>query len=329
MSNDHLPGVSSRPASRIRATTSSPLLDVQIYRPSPWVALGLLVLPVVIALAGAAVSLNVEGAVPKWLPFTLLLWVPGLPLVWLGMKSVKTSSGGIAVGRPWDTWAEMPWQLVERAERRGALIQITDSSGVRVTFTPLLLREGGRLKRQLFLRLPAHVFAGSLANDSQGLLLSSVPPAADGSLSGTLHAQPRAALRVGTGGSAVAALAGGALALLTLPPVLGIALALLGATLGAIGLAACFWLFQVILMSEKGVSVISPVTRHTRSMPWEDVELIEHSSREALVRLRGKRRLSCAGPALLSPADRDLMRAFLHRHSETRGVPIVPLTLPF
>ena len=133
-----------------------------------------MVVPVVVALGGAAIFLNATGTIPVWLPFVLLLWLPGLPILWLTLQSVQTSSFGLAAGRPWRVWEEMPWTLVERVEKRGVALRITGSDGRRLTVVPPLL-----------LPLPCHCSFGSettrrhvlsRALRSYKLLAEAIPP---------------------------------------------------------------------------------------------------------------------------------------------------------
>lgn len=323
---DPLPNVTSRPLTATRSSVSTPLMDVQIYRPGPYLALAVLVAPVVVALVGAAISLNATGTIPVWLPFVLLLWLPSLPLVWMTLQSVRTSSYGIAAGRPWRVWEDIPWSLVERVEMRGVTLRITGSDGKKLTVMPALLRDGDRLKRQLLLRLPAHVLAGGLAQESQQILSAGIYARPEGGLSGTLHARPEAVWRAALAAGALVALAGAALALLKLPlgpaiPVAAVALVVAGAAARAF-----VWTMQEVMMNEKGISVVWRLTGRSQEMQWAQVELVEHSTREALLRLRGTQRLRCAGPALMSSAQRDLMRAFLHEYCGNRDVPIMRRT---
>jgi hypothetical protein len=298
-------------------------MEIQVYRPGPHLALAILVVPVVVAMGGAAIALNTLGTIPVWLPFVLLLWLPGLPVVWMTLQSVRASSYGIAAGRPWQTWEDIPWSLIERVEQRGMALRITGSDGRRLIVVPALLRDGKRLRRQLLLRLPTHVLAGALAQEAQQLLVTGVFAMPEGGLSGTLHARPhgiwRGALAVGT----LVALAGAAVALIELP--LGPAIPLAVAALVLAGAAgrALAWTMQEVMLNEKGISVVWRLTGRAQAMQWAQVDLVEHSTREALLRLRGTQRLLCAGPALMSRTHRDLMRAFLHEYCENRDVPIM------
>lgn len=318
-----IPNVSSRPLTTGRASSSTPLMDIEVYRPSPFLALGILIAPVVVALAGAVISLNLIGEIPVWLPFVLLAWLPGLPIVWLTMQNVRTSSEEVAAGRPWQTWNSIPWSLVERVEQRGVAIRIIGSNGQRLTVVPVLLRDGGRLKRRLLLRLPLHVLVGVLAREAQRLLAGGMFPMSESGLSGTLRAQPQRIWRIIPAAGVVVALGGGALALLTLPLGPSIPLAIFALVIAGAAIRIGAWTAQEVLMNEKGISVIWQLTRRSREMPWAQVELIERSPREILLRLRGTQRLLCAGPALMPAAQRDLMRAFLHEYCVNRDVPIV------
>jgi len=306
-----------------RSSTSTPLMDIQVYRPGPYLALAILVVPVVVAMGGAAITLNVMGTIPVWLPFVLLLWLPGLPVVWMTLQSVRASSYGIAAGRPWQTWEDIPWSLVERVEQRGMALRITGSDGRRLTVVPALLRDGKRLRRQLLLRLPTHVLAGALAQEAQQLLVTGVFAMPEGGLSGTLHARPQGIWRAALAVGGLVALAGAALALMRLPlgpaiPVTVAALVVAGAAVRALA-----WTMQEVMLNEKGISVVWRLTGRAQAMQWAQVDLVEHSTREALLRLRGTQRLLCAGPGVMSRAHRDLMRAFLHEYCENRDVPIM------
>src|SRR5689334_13162083 len=90
---------------------------------------------------------------------------------------------------------EIPWTLIERVEQFGPLITITGSNARRMTFAPVLLRDGARLKRSLLLRLPSQVLIGKLSRDQQRVLRTGffMP---DAGLSGTLHTHPHRRWRV-------------------------------------------------------------------------------------------------------------------------------------
>ncbi|HEX6817089.1 MAG TPA: hypothetical protein VF120_01845 [Ktedonobacterales bacterium] len=313
----------TRPVSRGFAVPSTPLSDVEMYRPGPYLALTILLIPVVVTVIGAAISLNSGNGVPLWLPFAQLLWFPCLALVWLGLLSVRADSTGIAAGRPFGRWSEVRWDLIERVEKRGPRLRITGSSGAVVVFLPSLLRDGDRLTRRLLLRLPTHVLAEELAYEAQQILTTSIYTMPEGGLSGVLRARPRVRFRLGAGLLTLlfAAAGVGALSLS-----LGLVSVLL-ASICWVGAAACatvsLWLSQIVLINDKGVTVIRGLMRGQRAALWTEIGLVEHSTREAVLRFHGQQRVVCIGPGLLPAVHRDLMRAFLHEYCLNRQVPIV------
>jgi hypothetical protein len=320
---EQAPNSLSKPLAHSRPLTSTPLLEVVVYRPGPYLALAVVLLPVVITLAGALIAFSADGQVPVWLPFVLLLWVPCLPLVWRTLRTVRTDTIGIAAGRPWQRWREVPWTAVERVEQHGWTIRIRAGSGVEISFQPLLLRDGRKLTRQLLLRLPAHVLMGRLGQDAQKLLVTGVYAMPEGGLSGTLHARPRPLWRFISAAVAVLGALLCAGALLALPPLLGVPLGLLAVALTVAALVIFVWLWQALLVNEHGLSVAWTLTRRTRGIGWQEIGLVEHSNGEAVLRIRGDERILCAGPGLFNRAQHDLMRAFLHEYCVSRGVPFV------
>src|SRR5262249_36428856 len=215
MAEDRPPQPSSSPLLRGRGVASSPIAEVEMYRPGPHLALGILLLPVVVALGGAALYLNLDGGtIPFWLPLVFLLWVPLLPLLWLTLQTVRTSAMDITSGRPWRPWVAIPWENIERAERIGLRLRLTGSRGEQMTFIPLLLRDGKRLERQMFLRLPAHVLTGTLSQEAQKLHATGIRSTPRGGYAGTLTTRARARWRwlpAGIGLPALAAAVWGAL----------------------------------------------------------------------------------------------------------------------
>jgi hypothetical protein len=298
-------------------------MDVHVYRPGPFLAVGILALPVLAALVVAAAALQQDAAIPVWLPFLLLLWAPCLLIAWRGMLSMRTGAAGIAAGRPWTRWREIPWTFIERVEQSRGRITIHSSDGIRISFVPLLLRDGARLKRQMLLRLPPHVLSPLLAQEAQTILASGMFTLSGGGLAGTLHARARRRWHVAGGAVVVVLLAAGAASLRALPPIAGIPLAVLCVAFAAAVIRLLVWLFQELLVNEKGFTAVSAITHRARGMTWVEVQLVEHSTAEAVLRLRGSRRITCIGPALLSPSERDLLRAFLYEYCVYRSVPVL------
>ena len=323
MSTDRQPLRSGREseASR-RLTVARALAEVHVYRPGPALAAAIALAPGALALVGAVVSLAVAHAIPVFLPVLLLLWVPALPAAWLAMVSVRTSATGIAAARPWRTWEELPWELIERAERHGIRYALTTSDGRRIMFAPATLREGARLRREILVRLPPQVLDERLRSAARDLLGEPLALGPEGGLSAKVRARPRPVWRRGALGGAIGgglAVMGGALALPATPGLVtvGLGLLVLAASLGGL-----WWLNQEVVLTAKGIQVTYALLGGTRALAWSEIQLVEHTRGERLLRLRGDRRLRCAGPRLLSPADRDAMRAFLHAYCVDMGVPI-------
>jgi hypothetical protein len=320
------PQQNSQPLNRYRAAVSKPLLEVQLYRPSSFLALLIVLLPVAATLIGAVICLSTIGTIPTWLPFLILLWLPFLPLLWFIMQSARTSSMSFAAGRLWRPWIELPWDSIERVEQSGPIIQATASDGRHITFFPFLLRDGNRLRREFLLRLSPHVLAGTLGQEAKKLLVPDIQTTPGGELLGTLRAHPRRLWRSLTfilGGVLVVA---GVLAIVFLQPFPGILIGACSILLGLICGLAFIWLSQEILINEHGISRTSPLRNQTAMLEWGDIELIEHSSHEYVLRLRGPQRFICVGPSLLPSAERDLMRAYIHEYGISRGVPTVRRT---
>ena len=294
-----------------------------MYRPGPYFALTILLIPVAVTVVGAAFALNSGHGVPLWLPFVQLLWFPCLALVWLGLQSVRADSDGIAAGRPFGRWSMVRWDMIERVEKRGPRLRITGSSGAAVAFLPALLRDGDRLTRRLLLRLPTHVLADELAQDAQQILTTSIYTMPEGGLSGVLRARPRGRYRLGAAALTLLLAGSGAGALSLSLGIVGILLAAICWLGAAAGVAVSLWLSQMVLINDHGVTVILGLMRGQRAALWTDIGLVEHSTHEAVLRLHGQQRVVFVGPGLLPAAHRDLMRAFLHEYCLNRHVPIV------
>ncbi len=316
----------SRTSARHRASLSQPLLEVQLYRPSPFVALTIVTFPVVVTVLAAIVFLSSTGVIPHWLPFLILLWIPCLPALWLAMQSARTTSLSFAAGRPWRPWIELPWDSIERVEQSGLTIRAIASDGRHLTFVPFLLRDGARLRREFLLRLPPHVLSGTLGQEAKRLLLLGIQTTPEGRLSGTLRARPRSLWRNLAFILGLTLIAAGIASLWYFGPFPGVLAALGGLLLGAICLVIFGWLLQEIAINENGISRIMPLKRPPITLEWASIELIEHSSREYVLRLRGPVRFICAGPSLLPEAERDLMRAYIHEYCISKGIPTVRRT---
>src|SRR5262249_53579300 len=96
---------------------SSPMVDVNIYRPGSFLALAMLLVPFIVALAGATSYVILGEQIPVWVPLLLLLWIPFIAVLWLLLTSVRTTPVSVAVGRPWQRWQEVSYGDIERIEQ--------------------------------------------------------------------------------------------------------------------------------------------------------------------------------------------------------------------
>jgi hypothetical protein len=302
---------------------SRPLAETRLYRPGPLLAAAVVLAPALLALAGAAISLRIAGTVPVWLPLVLLLWIPSLAAAWIGLISVRTTPMGIAAARPWQEWRELPWGLIDRADRYGPLLRLRASDGAHLSFAPFALQDGMRLHREILMRLPANVLDSGLREAARDLLGDQVVPRSEGGLDGIVRTRPRARWRWVATGLGLLAAAGGCIAALTLPIVVAGPIAALAALAVAAAVAAFRWFSQQLSISSEGITVTPALGGRQRSITWGEIELIEHTPGEGALRLRGERRLRCVGPTALRLAERDAMRAFLHEYCISHGVPVV------
>jgi hypothetical protein len=309
---------------RERQPVSAPFLESTTYRPGSLLAISIVLTPVLLALAGAAIALNTAGTVPIWLPILPLLWMLLLPALWLSLKSVRMSVVSLAVGRPWQHWREIPWDEIEHAERRWLTIRISSLSGETLSFMPGLLRDGGRLERRLLLKMPPHVMTGTLRQKTQQLTVGDIYTMPSGGLTGMLRTRPRRVWRVSVALLTSIGLAGliGASHSLAQLGILGLSVALAGGLLAIVGLLASIWLAQRVVVTEQGIEV-TRLFGASHAMRWHEIGLIERSPHERVLRFRGERRLRCPGPGLLSTADRNTMRALIHEYCLARGVTVV------
>jgi hypothetical protein len=112
------------------------------------------------------------------------------------------------------------------------------------------------------------------------------------------------------------------MAVWSLPLVARLVIAALAIVTLAVSVLAYIWLLRRVTVSDRGIAIAPALTRRSREIAWDEIQLVEHTPGERFLRLRGERRLLCPGPTLLPPAGRDGMRAFLHAYCLSRGVPV-------
>jgi hypothetical protein len=168
-----------------------------------------------------------------------------------------------------------------------------------------------------------------MGREAKKLLVSDIRTTPEGELLGTLHAHPRLLWRNLAFSLGAVFLGAGVLSILFLGLFPGIVLGLCGILLGLVCISGFIWLLQEILINEHGISRRIPLRNQTAVLEWSEIELIEHSSHEYVLRLRGAQRFICAGPSLLPTAERDLMRAYIHEYGISKGIPTVRRTWIF
>lgn len=311
------------PASSPHRTAPSQLpSEAHIYRPGVLLVAALIVSPALLSLIAAGISLAIFHAVLLVVPALLLLLLPAITGSWSVCVSIRTTPLGISSARMLRPWREIPWSLIEHAQRRGPRIVLVSSSGQQIAFVPWLLSDGTRLYRRLLVRLPAHVLDARMRTSARRLLGERIVADAQGGLSGSLTARPRTAWRVAALAAGCAALLLGIASLVLTHPPISLAIGLVSLFITAFTIALYGWFAQRIEVSDDGIQVTFPLRHSPQRMDWSEVALLEHSPAECVLRLRGDRRLSCAGPGMLRPEERDQFRAFLHTYCIGRGVPV-------
>ena len=318
------PLATAAPSSRPRST-SLPLVETVIYRPGPWLALTLLLAPILSALVGAAVYIGLNGAVPLWLPLLLLLWIPLFAAIWFALRSVRYGAENIAAARPWQRWTEIALDDVEAVELRGAYLRLYDTNHRVISFAPALLQDGQRLRRQLLLRLPQRVLDDTLRQEAQRL--SGAEPLREEQLIGSVRMRPRLRWAGLTLLMALGCIGAGVVAWVFLPLAAGIPLAAIAAVAAVLLLALAFWLRQEISVDEKGLQVRPFLVSQRHYVMWSDVELILAERHELTLNLRGLRSLRCAGPMLFRSHQRNQLRAYIRVYCGQRNVQVIQLSL--
>lgn len=326
-----LASAADRPPGPYPAHTSlsNPLADARVYRPGAVLALSILVLPAVLTLGLAALALQLWHALPVWLPVLALLWLPAAPLAWLAMQSVRTTSIGIAVGRPWRTWLELRWEDIRHIDQRALFLRINGPSPTTqaLLFTPRLLSDGGRLRREILMRLPPAVLSVELSREAAELVHpGDITISAAGDIAGTVKAHTRARYWAGFIVAAVVLLAAAAAAYSFgapyLPQAVISVIVVVGALVAFVCLALAAWIPQRLTLDASGVTIAHAlILLPHRSFAWQHIDMVEFTPRKALLRIRGKhRRALCAGPRLFNSEQSAIAWRFIESHCNEHDV---------
>ena len=294
---------------------TSPLKSMPVYRPALYLSLSVILLPGALAGFIVAVVVNNHQRVPIWAPLLLLLLIPLVGAAWLLMRSVRLSPTGIAVGRPFQRWREAMWHQIVRAERHGMAIRIYTAQGNSISFAPRLLMEGDQLLKILLGHLRPQILDGALRMEALDQM-----PIPEEEMTGMLRARPRTRWLLGGVSLALVGVAGAAAAVVFAPEPLTVVLGALGALVALLGVIVALWLWQEVIVTPEGLTVIRLWPRVPDEVLWGQVMVIDHSPHWALLRFRIGRSVRCVGPALLRTSERDRMFAFINHYCLQHGV---------
>jgi hypothetical protein len=305
----------------VRATSSMPLVDATVYRPGAPVACVIVLTPILAAI-GLTVARFVGGvAIPVWAAVALAGWIVLAPVFWLLMTTVRVTALGIATGRIWTEWKEILWGEITRVEWRGGRIRIQGANGVALTFAPRLLHDNRELRQYLTIRVAPQVIVTPLVKHTEGDQEGPAIMRPTGVTATQLGARPALSLRLAALAVFALAAGGGAVTLLELSApwsYVAVALCTLVTLVALLGLA---WLSQAVSLTEDGVSVRRLPFGSGKVLPWREVEFVEVSPSERVLRLRGAHKLRCPGPGLFSQPAADIYRWLMHTYCLDRGVP--------
>jgi hypothetical protein len=298
-----------------------PLVDATVYRPGAPVACGIVLAPILAAI-GLTVARFVGGvAIPVWAAVALAGWIVLAPVFWLLMTTVRVTALGIATGRIWTEWKEILWGEITRVEWRGGRIRVQGENGVALSFAPRLLHDNRELRQYLTIRVAPRVLVTPLVKHAEGDQEGPAIMRPTGVTATQLRVRPALSLRLVALAVFALAAGGGAGPFLELSaPWSYVAVAL--CTLVALGaLLGLAWLSQTVSLTEEGISVRSVPFRSGRLLPWHEVEFVEASPNERVLRLRGAHKLRCPGPGLFSQPAANTYRWLMHTYCLDRGVP--------
>jgi hypothetical protein len=305
----------------VRATSSTPLIDATVYRPGAPLAF-VIVLPPILAAIGLGVAHFVAGAaIPLWAALALAGWAILAPVFWLLLKSVRVTAFGVATGRIWTDWKEILWGEIGGVERRWGRIQITGANDVTLNFAPWLLHDNRELRQYLTNRVGPSAITIPLVKPAEAdqERLAIMRPA--NVSAAQMRARPALQLRLGALAVVALAAGAGAAGFLELSAPWSYLVVALCALMALIALLALAWLAQAVSLTDEGISVRGVPFGSGKLLPWREVEFVEVSSHERVLRLRGAHKLRCPGPGLFAQPARDTYRGLLHTYCLDRGVP--------
>src|SRR5579884_2216468 len=270
---------------------STPLPGATLYHPGGKLIVALVFAPFLATSLAAAYFFLQASAIPYWVPAVLVAWGLLAPLFWRMLQTVRLGPTGIAVGRPWQAWREIDWLAVVRIEQHGMRLHVASSQGLRLAFTPTMLHDGGQLRKEFLIAVlklaPEGALQGPLLEEARRWVLGDegmgdepVPHGARPTEpAGIQRMRPRRRWRLCAALAAQLALAGGILALATLPTIPGVSAAGLSVVVAGVCIVAFCWLSQRVLLSDAGLTVQAFPSGNPRGTLWSDVLVLEHTER--------------------------------------------------
>lgn len=305
---------------------STPLPGATLFHPAGKLIFVVVFIPFMAAVAATGAFFAQGTRIPFELPAALAAWALLVPALWRGIQTVRVTEEGIASGRPWQAWREIGWTDVIRVERRGLRIHIVSSQGTRIRFTPVLLHDGADLRDKVLLNVSQSVIQGSLNKVAVRVGLTSRP------VSGVMRTEPpskvqlypRLRLRLGALFGILISLGAGGVALVALPIIPAIALAICGLVAACVCAVAFCWLSQQVTLSEAGISVQAFPSGRGRGTLWSDVVVVEHTGGWGALRLTSKagERVPVPGPGVAGTLDAQVYHLYIERrlYGRERGV---------
>ncbi|HEX3270638.1 MAG TPA: hypothetical protein VHR15_08310, partial [Ktedonobacterales bacterium] len=228
---------------------------------------------------------------------------------------------GIATGRIWTEWKEILWGDISRVEWRGARIHILGANGTSLGFAPRLLHDNRELRQYLTNRVPPRLIATPLVKPTEDDQERPAIMRPIGVSATQMSERPALSLRLSALAVFALAVGVGAIAFLELSAPWSYVVVAFCAPIALVALLGLTWLSQAVSLTEEGISVKSIPFGSSKLLPWREVEFVEVSANERVLRLRGSQKLRCPGPGVFAQPTRDTYRWLTHVYCLDRGVP--------
>jgi hypothetical protein len=298
-----------------------PLIDATVYRPGAPVAYALVLIPILAAI-GLGVARFVNGvAIPVWAALPIAGWIVLTPVFWFLLKTVRVTAFGIATGRIWTEWKEITWGDISQVEWRGGRIRVHGANTVAISFAPRMLHNNRELRQYLSNRVSPRLMVKPLVKPTEGDQEGPAIMRPNGISATQMRARPSFSLRLEALGIFALAVGVGAVGLIELSAPWSYLTIALCAVVALLALGALAWLSQTVSLTESGISVKGFPFGSGKLLPWSEVEVVEVSSNERVLRLRGAQKLRSPGPGLFAQPSANIYRWLMHTYCVERGVP--------